>query len=54
MREKTKKQAVNKVVSILDTVLKVEANSASCIITYEPKAPKELKRFKKQNDCKME
>ena len=54
MTEKTKKQVVNKVVSILDTVLKVEANSASCMITYEPKAPKELKRFKKQNDCKMD
>lgn len=28
-------------------VLKVEANSSSCILVYQPKAPKELARFKK-------
>lgn len=32
----------------LDTVLRTEANSASCIFTYQPKAPKELSAFRKE------
>lgn len=31
----------------LDLFLKVEANSASCVLAYQPKAPEELKRFRK-------
>lgn len=36
------------VVSVLDSVLKTEANSGSCCVIYQPKAPKELERFKKK------
>lgn len=36
------------VASILDSVLKTEANSTSCCVIYQPKAPKELERFKKK------
>ena len=42
-----KKNKAEKIVKVLDTVLKLEANSASCVFAYEPKAPKELERFKK-------
>ena len=30
----------------LNTFLRVDANSAACIVAYQPKAPKELSRFK--------
>ena len=36
------------VVNVLNSVLKTEANSASCCVIYQPKAPKELERFKKK------
>ena len=42
-----KKNKAQKVVKVLDTVLKLEANSASCMFAYAPKAPKALERFKK-------
>lgn len=42
-----KKNKAQKVVKVLDTVLKLKANSASCMFAYEPKAPKALERFKK-------
>ena len=32
---------------ILEKVLKVEANTASCVLVYEPKIPEEIRRFKK-------
>lgn len=31
----------------LDMFLKVEANSASCVLAYQPKAPEALKKFRK-------
>lgn len=42
-----KKSKAQKVVKVLDTILKLEANSTSCVWAYEPKAPKALERFKK-------
>lgn len=35
-------------VSVLNTFLHADANSTSCIIMHQPKAPKELARFKKK------
>ncbi|MDO5403266.1 MAG: cyclic lactone autoinducer peptide, partial [Eubacteriales bacterium] len=32
---------------VLNTVLKADANSASCGMIYQPKAPEALSRFKK-------
>lgn len=33
-------------VSVLNKMLKVDANSTSCIVVYQPKAPKELENFR--------
>lgn len=48
---KMKKEAVEKVSKkvavVLETVLKVEANSTSCGLIYQPKEPKKMDRFKR-------
>lgn len=31
----------------LDVVLRTEANTASCLIMYQPKAPKELMKYRR-------
>lgn len=33
---------------VLNTFLRVDANSTSCLVAYQPKAPKELKRFRRE------
>ena len=43
----TKKYMMKKIVTALDTVLKAEANSTACVFMHQPKAPKELDKFKK-------
>ena len=50
---KSEKFTVNTAKSVkklLDGVLKVEANSASCLIIYEPKTPAELKNLKRLDE----
>lgn len=45
-----KKQSNNMakgVAAVLNKVLKVEANTNSCVVVYQPKAPKTLERFKR-------
>jgi len=43
-----KRESAKKVVKVLDKVLKLEANSTSCLLVYEPiKAPASLDRYKK-------
>lgn len=49
---KEKKEKISKVVakgtvSILNSFLRADANSASCCIIYQPKAPKELSKFRR-------
>ena len=46
---KMKKQSntAKSVKGVLNQVLKSEANSTSCTIIYQPKAPKNLESFKK-------
>ena len=39
--------AAKLITRVLDSVLRNEANSASCIWMYQPKAPKSLDRYKK-------
>lgn len=34
-------------IAVLNTMLRIEANSTSCMIVYQPKAPKELEKFKR-------
>lgn len=40
-------EIANATKKILDKVLKSEATSTSCWLVYQPKAPKELERFKR-------
>lgn len=46
-KEKVINGIAKSVTSVLKTSLRVEANTTSCILVYQPKAPKELSRFKK-------
>ena len=39
---------VNSVGKILQMMLKLEANSASCTVMYEPKQPENLEKFKRK------
>lgn len=48
MKNKVSKLVAKGVVSVLNTFLRVDANSASCCIIYQPKAPKELERFRRK------
>lgn len=45
-KNKMSKPMAKKVAKALNTVLRTEANSASCAVAYQPKAPKDLMRFK--------
>ena len=40
-------KAAKTVAKMAKQTLKVEANTNSCMVVYQPKAPKELSRFKK-------
>ena len=46
-----KKEVTNSVAkgmkAALDVVLRTEANTASCLIMYQPKAPKELMNYRR-------
>lgn len=44
-KQKRKKLSIK---GILDTVLKLEANSASCVVLYQPQTPEGLSKFKKK------
>lgn len=44
---KLSKTIAKEMASMLGTVLNVEANSTSCSIVYQPKAPKELSKFRR-------
>lgn len=44
-----KETTVKAVVSIVKKNLKVDANSTSCVVAYQPKAPAALKQFSKVN-----
>ena len=40
-------KTANLVAKMATKTLKTEANTSSCALVYQPKAPKELNRFKK-------
>lgn len=46
-KEKVTKNVAKGVAKVLNSVLRTEANSTSCLVLCQPKAPKELSRFKK-------
>lgn len=45
--EKQTGKTLKNLVNILDGVLCIEANTASCLIFYQPKTPEKLSRFRK-------
>lgn len=47
MNKKVSKAVAKGVKEVLDLVLREEANTASCIFMYQPKAPKELKNYRR-------
>ncbi len=47
MKGKVSKLVAKGAASALNTFLKADANSASCIICYQLKAPKELARYRR-------
>lgn len=48
MNNKLQKLAAKALTGVLGTRLHMEANAASCIFTYQPKAPENLSRFKEK------
>ena len=48
MKEKKISKRVSKSVTlILEKTLRLEANSTSCIVAFQPKAPEGLEKFRK-------
>lgn len=47
MKGKFSKSVAKKMVSVLNLALRADANSASCVLTYQPEAPKELAKFRR-------
>jgi cyclic lactone autoinducer peptide len=47
MKNNLTKKVAKKTAKVLDSFLSMDANSASCCIVYQPKAPKELERYRK-------
>lgn len=48
MKGKLSKTVAKGTVSVLNTFLRADANSASCAIAYQPKVPKELARYRRR------
>ena len=47
MKKRVTKSVAKGMKAELDVVLQTEANTASCIIMYQPKAPKELMNYRR-------
>lgn len=45
-KNKIVKSVAKGVVSALNVVLRADANSASCVISYQPKAPKDIAKYR--------
>lgn len=48
MKDKLSKSIAKGTSKLLNAFLRADANSASCYIMYQPKAPKELEKFRKK------
>lgn len=48
IRNKKSKILAEKTVKLLNKELKKDANSTTCALLYQPKAPKELSKFRKK------
>lgn len=47
MNTKLSKTSARAVASALEKVLRVEANTSSCTFVYQPKTPKELQKYRR-------
>lgn len=47
MRKQVSKSVAKGMKTALNAVLRTEANSASCAFMYQPKAPKELMKYRR-------
>ncbi len=47
-KKKISKAIAQKAVKMLNASLRTEANTASCLFVYQPKAPESLSRFKRK------
>lgn len=47
MKSKMAKSVAKGTASVLNAVLRADANSTSCCILHQPKAPKELEKFRR-------
>lgn len=48
IKKEITKLAAKGMKNALDTVLRAEANTTSCSIVYQPKAPKELTKYRRK------
>lgn len=48
VKKEITKLAAKGMKNVLDTVLYAESNTASCVIAYQPKAPKELMKYRRK------
>lgn len=46
--EKLSQMSAKGVASILENMLRVEANTTSCGFAYQPKAPKDLQKYRRK------
>lgn len=47
MKKNLSQNVAKKMVAVLNSFLRTDANSASCCIVYQPKVPKELAKFRR-------
>ncbi len=48
LKKKVESKAAKLAARTLTHVLRTEANSTACFVAYQPKAPKELERFRRE------
>ena len=54
MKKRVTKSVAKGMKAALDVVLQTEANTASCAIMYQPKAPKEFMKYRRNKEWKNE
>ncbi len=54
MKRKIERKVAKGTMLILDAFLKIDANSTSCYILYQPKAPRALEKYRRNYDKKMD
>ena len=47
MKKNLSKMAARKITSAMNVFLRIDANSTSCTVVYQPKAPKGLSKFRR-------